>query len=66
MYYQFNKNGRCVSTSTGEIEPMDGITSVYSYKNFDNLSEIALVNGEVVKRKVVEDEPNNISASGNL
>ena len=66
MYYQFDSNGKCVSTATGPIEPMDGITSVYSYKNFEDLSEIALVNGEVVKRKVVEDESNNISASGNL
>lgn len=47
MYYQFDTAGKCVSTSTGAIEPMDGIISIYCKEVYNDISNIKLINGEV-------------------
>ena len=51
MYYQFDKQGKCVSTSTGEIEPMDGIVSVWCDEVYNDLKNIFLVDGKVVYKE---------------
>ena len=47
MYYQF-RNGICVSSSTGKIAPMDGITSVWCDEIYDDIKNLRLIDGKVV------------------
>lgn len=48
MWYQFDTQGECVSTSTGEIAPMQGITSVWCDEAYEDLKNLRLVDGKVV------------------
>ena len=47
MWYQFNENGVCVSSSSGEVEQEDGFTSVYHEEVFSDIENQRLVNGAV-------------------
>ena len=47
MYYQFDSTGKCVSTATGLIEPMDGIISIYCKEVYTDIGNVRLINGEV-------------------
>ena len=47
MYYQF-KNGICVSSSTGAIEPMQGVISVWCDTVYEDIENLRLIDGKVV------------------
>ena len=48
MYYQFNAEGVCVSSSSFPIEPMPGITSVWCDEVYDGIQNLRLIDGKVV------------------
>ena len=48
MYYQFDSQGVCVSSCTGQIEPMQGIISVWCDTVYTDISNLRLINGKVV------------------
>ena len=47
MYYQF-RNGKCVSSSTGAIEHMQGIISVWCNEVYTDIENLRLIDGKVV------------------
>ena len=61
MYYQFNSTGRCVSTSTGPIEPMDGIISIYCKEVYNDIGNVRLINGEVYHIEEESNDKDNLS-----
>ena len=56
MYYQFDSTGKCVSTATGLIEPMDGIISIYCKEVYTDIGNVRLINGEVYH---IEEDTND-------
>lgn len=48
MWYQFDLGGKCVSTSTGKVAPMPGITSVWCDEIYYDIENVRLVDGKVV------------------
>lgn len=55
MYYQFNAQGECISSSTGAIAPMQGIISVWCDTVYDDIWNVRLVDGKVVH---IDDKDN--------
>lgn len=48
MWYQFDLQGRCVSTCSEAIVPMDGIISVWCDEIYDDIENLRLIDGKVV------------------
>ena len=48
MWYQFDMQGKCVSTSTAEIEPIAGVISVWCDDVYTDIENLRLINGKVV------------------
>ena len=48
MWYQFDDEGECVSSSTGEVEIEENIISVYCGTTYSDIENVRLVNGNVV------------------
>ena len=63
MYYQFNSDGKCVSNCTGEIEPMEGITSVYCEGKYDDIENVKLIDGAVYHLEPEKDDVNETDLS---
>lgn len=55
MYYQFNASGECVSSSTGAIEPIQGIVSVWCDVVYNDIWNLRLIDGKVV---CIDDKDN--------
>lgn len=63
MFYQFDSTGKCVSTATGPIEPMEGIVSIYAAEAYSDLENIKLINGEVYHLEPEKDDVNETDLS---
>lgn len=55
MYYQFNSQGVCVSSCTGQIAPMPGIVSVWCDIVYEDIQNLRMVDGKVVH---IDDKDN--------
>lgn len=55
MYYQFNSQGECISSCTGQIAPIQGIISVWCDIVYEDIWNLRLVDGKVVH---IDDKDN--------
>jgi hypothetical protein len=63
MYYQFDKDGVCISSSTYPTVEEAGIVSVYTDAIYSDIENLALIDGEVVHLEPKEDDVNGTEIS---
>lgn len=49
MFYQFDIDGKCLSSASFEPAQEVGITTVYDRRIFTNLDKIRLIKGEIIE-----------------